>query len=165
MSITAQAGGTIETIVTYGTPRVITDIAGGSSLTLQSIWDNAVPPHDYSTDPAWTSIGRPLPPPYKSYGFEGQNNPGTNWANDWPNPIAADSFPTANDNTNPTATHRISDVLISVPPASASDDRYFVWPIWARDSVTPRWPSPSMRVPSHGDRGGKPDHRPCAGLY
>ncbi|MEJ5189589.1 MAG: FlgD immunoglobulin-like domain containing protein [Breznakiellaceae bacterium] len=32
--------------------------------------------------------------------------------------------------------HRISDVLISVPPASAADDRYFVWPLWARDSVT-----------------------------
>jgi len=36
--------------------------------------------------------------------------------------------------------HRISDVLISVPPASATDDRYFVWPIWARDSVTTEVP-------------------------
>ena len=31
--------------------------------------------------------------------------------------------------------HRISDVLISVPPANAGDNRYFVWPLWARDSV------------------------------
>jgi hypothetical protein len=103
---------------------------------MANIWDNASLPHDYSTDPSWTSIGRPMPPPYNAYGYEGQTNPGTNWTNDWPNPIASDSFPTANDNSNPTASHRISDVLISVPPANASDDRYFVWPIWARDSVT-----------------------------
>jgi hypothetical protein len=31
--------------------------------------------------------------------------------------------------------HRVSDALISVPPVSATDTTYFVWPIWARDSV------------------------------
>ena len=35
----------------------------------------------------------------------------------------------------PAATHRISDLLISVPPASGTDANYFVWPIWAKDSV------------------------------
>ncbi len=123
-------------LVTYGSARTISDIATlPVSLNLINIWDKATPPHDYSIDPEWTSIGRPLPPPYNAYGHEGQTNPGTNWANDWPNPIASDTFPIANDNTNPTASHRVSDVLISVPPASAADDRYFVWPIWARDSV------------------------------
>jgi hypothetical protein len=38
------------------------------------------------------------------------------------------------------ATHRISDVLISVPPASGTDATYFVWPIWARDSVNTEIP-------------------------
>ena len=32
--------------------------------------------------------------------------------------------------------HRLTDVLISRPPTSASDTNYFIWPIWARDSVT-----------------------------
>jgi hypothetical protein len=135
-AITTVSGGTKEVLVTYGSARTISDIATlPVSLNLINIWDKATPPHDYSIDPEWTSIGRPLPPPYNAYGHEGQTNPGTNWANDWPNPIASDTFPIANDNTNPTASHRVSDVLISVPPASAADDRYFVWPIWARDSV------------------------------
>ncbi|MDR2257508.1 MAG: T9SS type A sorting domain-containing protein, partial [Treponema sp.] len=29
-------------------------------------------------------------------------------------------------------THRVTDVLISVPPKDKNDTRYFVWPIWAR---------------------------------
>jgi hypothetical protein len=33
------------------------------------------------------------------------------------------------------ATHRVTDILISVPPSSAADSKYFVWPIWAKDSV------------------------------
>ncbi|MDR1566099.1 MAG: hypothetical protein LBS48_02305 [Treponema sp.] len=42
---------------------------------------------------------------------------------------------TPNIPSNPDAlplTHRVTDVLISVPPIKADDDRYFVWPIWAR---------------------------------
>jgi hypothetical protein len=35
---------------------------------------------------------------------------------------------------NGEASHRVTDVLISVPPSSASDDRYFIWPVWARYS-------------------------------
>ncbi|QQO09202.1 hypothetical protein [Breznakiella homolactica] len=31
------------------------------------------------------------------------------------------------------AAHRITDVLVSIPPSSSSDTRYFVWPVWARD--------------------------------
>ncbi|MCA1950501.1 MAG: hypothetical protein LDL24_08000, partial [Treponema sp.] len=38
------------------------------------------------------------------------------------------------------ASHRLSDILISVPPANAADDRYYVWPLWARDSVTTEVP-------------------------
>jgi len=130
-----------EILTTVSATATVSDIASGAQLTLNRIWDGAAItgsnpwPHDYSTDDKWLAFGRPLPPPYNAYGHEGQTNPGTNWANDWPNPIASDTFPTANDNTNPTASHRVSDVLISVPPASAADDRYFVWPIWARDSV------------------------------
>jgi hypothetical protein len=35
---------------------------------------------------------------------------------------------------NGKASHRVTDVLISVPPSSASDERYFIWPVWARYS-------------------------------
>jgi hypothetical protein len=31
-----------------------------------------------------------------------------------------------------TDTHRVTDVLVSVPPKDGYDSRYFVWPIWAR---------------------------------
>ena len=34
--------------------------------------------------------------------------------------------------TDHTITHRVTDVLISVPPKDKGDARYFVWPIWAR---------------------------------
>ena len=33
--------------------------------------------------------------------------------------------------------HRVSDVLINVPIASSTDATYFVWPIYAKDSVVP----------------------------
>jgi hypothetical protein len=131
-----------EVVVSLSSALDALGMAAGYTVDFSNLWDGARRegsepwPHDYSTDSTWLSLGRPMPPPYNAYGYEGQKNPGMNWAEDWPNPIAADSFPTANNNTNPTAKHRISDVLISVPPANASDDRYFVWPIWARDSVT-----------------------------
>ncbi len=34
------------------------------------------------------------------------------------------------------ATHRVSDVLVDVPIATATDPSYFLWPIYAKDSVT-----------------------------
>jgi hypothetical protein len=33
---------------------------------------------------------------------------------------------------NPPISHRVTDVLISIPPVSPSDPWYFVWPIWAK---------------------------------
>ncbi|MDR0554946.1 MAG: hypothetical protein LBG76_09140 [Treponema sp.] len=33
----------------------------------------------------------------------------------------------------PFATHRLTDLLISAPPANRDDERYFIWPVWARD--------------------------------
>jgi len=30
------------------------------------------------------------------------------------------------------APHRVTDILISVPPESANDKRFFIWPVWAR---------------------------------
>jgi hypothetical protein len=32
--------------------------------------------------------------------------------------------------------HRLTDVLISLPPEKASDTRYFLWPLWAKDNAT-----------------------------
>jgi hypothetical protein len=124
--------GTNEMLISIATPWTVTQLAAGTQISLTNIWDNESPPHDYSVDPAWLSLGRTLPAPYNAYG---QNGPGANWSLDWPNPIASDSFPTPNNNDTPAATHRATDVLVSVPPSSTTDSRYFIWPIWARDSV------------------------------
>jgi hypothetical protein len=34
-------------------------------------------------------------------------------------------------------THRVTDLLISVPPTETSDVDYFVWPLWAKYNVSP----------------------------
>jgi hypothetical protein len=34
-------------------------------------------------------------------------------------------------------THRVTDALVSVPPTSATDNQFFVWPIWARYTDAP----------------------------
>jgi hypothetical protein len=40
--------------------------------------------------------------------------------------------PRSPDPIFPFRTHRVTDVLISVPPKEVTDTRYFVWPLWAK---------------------------------
>ncbi|AEJ20634.1 autotransporter-associated beta strand repeat-containing protein [Gracilinema caldarium] len=105
-------GSLFGVMATYPTAYNINDIANGSTTVTiaNNISDRAQPITDWTTDPVYSAFVTEAP--------EYPN--GT-----LPNPISLSSN-----------SHRISDVLISVPPASATDDRYFVWPIWARDSVT-----------------------------
>jgi hypothetical protein len=35
-----------------------------------------------------------------------------------------------------TISHRVTDILVSQPPVSASDLTWFIWPVWARDNPT-----------------------------
>ena len=35
----------------------------------------------------------------------------------------------------PKTSHRVSDLLVSIPPSTLYPDSYFVWPIWAKDQI------------------------------
>jgi hypothetical protein len=96
----------------------VEDLAKGTTVALNDIWDKAAHPHDYSTDETWLSYGRQLPAPYNAYGTVGQALPGSaNWWQDWPNPIAAVNSMVPGDHDAPTTVRRATDVLISVPPS------------------------------------------------
>jgi hypothetical protein len=50
-------------------------------------------------------------------------------------------------------THRVTDALISVPPATAGDSQYFVWPVWAKYADSPNdssFPADSSAMGSGG---------------
>ncbi|MDR0655837.1 MAG: hypothetical protein LBG22_05930, partial [Treponema sp.] len=47
-------------------------------------------------------------------------------------------FDGSENDSNHGQSHRATDMLISLPPASADDSNYFVWPVWARDNETAR---------------------------
>jgi fibronectin-binding autotransporter adhesin len=50
-------------------------------------------------------------------------------------PNAWAPMPTANGEIPLKTTHRVSDVLVDVPIATAADLGYFIWPIYAKDNV------------------------------
>ncbi|MFA6508781.1 MAG: FlgD immunoglobulin-like domain containing protein, partial [Treponemataceae bacterium] len=82
-------------------------------------------PINYATDPAYLDLTLPEPSYPTAYG-------------DYSDYVLLSSTPPVPPNHIAAAhyTHRLTDVLISVPPSSATDTSYFIWPIWARDSVT-----------------------------
>lgn len=93
--------------------------SGAETVTLSDARDNATPPFDESS----TNISLPQPTypvdyTYSSYAVTG---PGL----EPPNRI--DAAPIG------AAIHRVSDVLISIPPSAASPNSFFIWPIWAKD--------------------------------
>ncbi len=128
--VTGSGNGILEALGGLSTPTAST-IASGTNLTITGTLK------DMGDEPYWEAgyggqvIGAPDPsyPPATGY----TNNPGsyTRYATRPNFELQGGAGKT---------THRISDVLISVPPANATDDRYFVWPIWARDSVTTEVP-------------------------
>jgi hypothetical protein len=112
--VTTSGNGTSELIATYSTAITTSNIASAapSMVTVASLYDNSSSPHDYSTDPAWVTRG--LPPPHNYY-------TGTTW----PNPLYS-------------TTHRVSDLMISLPPPATgayNPATYFAWPIYAKDQV------------------------------
>ncbi|AEF80829.1 conserved hypothetical protein [Leadbettera azotonutricia ZAS-9] len=52
------------------------------------------------------------------------------------------------------ATHRVTDVLISVPPSNGTDTRYFVWPVWARYDQSSNANIPSLDADSFWGQDG-----------
>jgi hypothetical protein len=49
------------------------------------------------------------------------------------------------------AEHRLTDLLISVPPASAADTRYFIWPLWAKNDDPTNFVGQDQFIPGTGD--------------
>jgi hypothetical protein len=120
--ITYSGNGTSEALVTYPSTISAATIASAStSYSLAStLYDAASAPEDYATDPAWllfwTTMGGLPPEPY---------NVATASAS-WPNPIAS-------------TTHRVSDVMVSLPPPTSGTydpASYFAWPIYAKNNIT-----------------------------
>jgi fibronectin-binding autotransporter adhesin len=97
-----------EYLVTLSAPLGISSILAGTQATLDALVnDNALAATDWSLDP---SLDQFMPPP----------------------PYYPISQPVNRVLSNQ---HRVSDLMISVEPNMA-EDNYFVWPIWAKDSVT-----------------------------
>jgi hypothetical protein len=122
--ITSSSDGTSEALVTYSDAIGAAAIAQGSTdyPLAATVYDNQSTPHDYANDDSylslWQSQGALPPMPYNS----------AMGAATWPNAIASTS-------------HRVSDVMISLPPpvsTSSSYDSasYFAWPIYAKDNIT-----------------------------
>ncbi|GAB1482039.1 hypothetical protein MASR2M78_08540 [Treponema sp.] len=116
--LTVSGTATSEALATYLAPfDAVTLASGTTDITLvATINDGAVPATNYSIDPYWTASGIVFPEPYYAYPVVTQ-------------PILDPNFIAA-------TAHRATDVLISIPPSSAAADTYFVWPIWAKDSVS-----------------------------
>jgi hypothetical protein len=123
-AVTTVSGGGISEFMLSGSALTAQAIAGGAdTITLANAKDAGIPPVDaflgnsslpHPTYP--TALGNysayDVPP---AHGGVGIPPPYT------PNAAAA--------------THRVSDVLVDVPMAAVGDPGYFIWPIYAKDSV------------------------------
>jgi hypothetical protein len=118
-----------EFLLTLNESFTLTELAAGASLfSISNIRDNAVPAPSNPPMPKYPLVqgnyssyapetNYPTPPPV----------PGIPPPNRLPRPSASDPFELS---------HRVTDALISLPPADGGDTRYFVWPLWARDNPT-----------------------------
>jgi len=117
----ADGVGVSEALVSYPSAISAATIASGTEYSLAApLYDYmpSTPPDDYATDPQWTNFWLSLGglPPHVYNLAAG--------AASWPTPIAS-------------LTHRVSDLLVNVPISSTTDPTYFVWPVYAKDSVNP----------------------------
>ena len=140
-----------EFLINLTDPLTVSDLAAGTgTFTLGNVRDNSAPALDQHTpgsDYFWFMFPSPKYPqnynyddvnggigPYvfQYYVSAGGNPPVP------PSPPPPVVFPpnqSYNINTGivvTSVTHRISDMLISVPPNATRTDAYFVWPAWAR---------------------------------
>jgi hypothetical protein len=65
--------------------------------------------------------------------------------------VASGYAPDASGYTAPPVEHRLTALLISVPPASAEDTRYFVWPLWAKNDNPAVFVGQDQFIPGTGD--------------
>ncbi len=114
-AITMSGGGTSEAVLTLTGNIAYADLIAGTAITISNIVDMATLPVQHPTIPGFGL------PPAPTYVPAWASSPGGTG-------IPAAPLPGK-------TTHRISDVLISVPMVNAADTTYFVWPIYAKDQI------------------------------
>ena len=115
-TITSVAGGITEFMLTGGPLSTLTLANGATTTTIANDVDGGVPAIDLSIGtPSLPKPKYPVDMVYSSYAVGG---------------LVPPYVPTAAG-----ATHRVSDVLVNEPVVLAADSTYFMWPIYAKDSV------------------------------
>jgi hypothetical protein len=74
--------------------------------------------------------------------------PPSYWVISWPPAVV--TLP--NTTRSSPETHRVSDLLVSIPPRASSDQNYFVWPLWARYTAS------SATLPGSDPGGVRPGY-------
>ena len=126
--ITISGNGTSEVLATYPAAVAASAIAAGSTAysLASTLYDASAAPTNYATDPVWvpyfiSTFGGLPPAPYNNF-----NPISAVLPNAWPNPIAS-------------TTHRVSDLMIDLPPPASgayNPATYFAWPVYAKDQAT-----------------------------
>jgi hypothetical protein len=142
----APIGGTgREFIMDFGSPYGVSDLVSGAALfSVTGLEDKAVRVEDlHSPAPSRPYYFMYPEPKYpKNYNYEkdgasyqpyvsvsGTDMPSV--GNEFVYPPNK-SYDTLSGLSAPSVNHRVTDVLVSVPPSILKQDDYFVWPVWAR---------------------------------
>jgi hypothetical protein len=147
-ALTSLGGTDREFIMNLGSPYSVSDLVSGASLFfVTGLQDKAVRVEDLRT-PAPTRpyyFMYPEPKYPKNYNYEkngaapGAYQPyvsvsGTDtpsFGNEFVYPPNK-AYDTLTGLSADPVDHRVTDVLVSVPPSTLKPDDYFVWPVWAR---------------------------------
>jgi hypothetical protein len=133
--VTSSAAGVEEIVVPTGARTPATLALGASTFTVEATTrDSGAPPY-WEAAYANQVVGYPAPryPPVGGYAL-----PST-YALAGPAPtilVPTVQRPSFQLQRGSKHIHRVSDVLVSIPPSAAYPASYFAWPVWAKDSVT-----------------------------
>jgi hypothetical protein len=112
----------------------LADLASGlTTFAISGGKDGAVSPDSTTAE----GVLPKLPAAYDSSGPGYTYYNGTNYTAAYSNSSSLFVLTDFHNKIKPATTHRVTDVLISIPPTSPSDTGYFVWPIWAKYTSPP----------------------------
>jgi hypothetical protein len=136
--VTEASGGMREFIAGANAQELsLVNLAGGNKLIKITATDFAEPADVIEDEPGIEPKYPEKPGNYHQYSVSIEDaGPGSWKGVKPPYPLVATEYaPSNKDYADPAspASHRLTDLLISLPPARAEDTRYFVWPIWAQN--------------------------------